>query len=117
MQVCSRKLTLGVAAPAPSAYDPFSVSGDAHTLMGGAPPDTRPTGDIDAWYRKLCTSSSGVLYEDSNLQVRPKHICPLITSVAPAVMLPLMCQSPLKHDYLMCGEGVLALLVLCFFWH
>lgn len=59
-----------MAAAAPAAYDPFSVSGDAHALMGGAPPDTRPLGDIGAWFRKLCTSASGVLYEDSNLQAR-----------------------------------------------
>ena len=49
--------------------DPFSVSGDLHGLMGGAPPEIRPTGDIAAWYQKLCTSSSGVLYEDTHLQV------------------------------------------------
>ena len=51
--------------------DPFSVSGDLHGLMGGAPPEVRPTGDIAAWYQKLCTSSSGVLYEDTYLQVLP----------------------------------------------
>ena len=49
--------------------DPFSVSGDLHGLMGGAPPEIRPVGDIAAWYQKLCTSSSGVLYEDTYLQV------------------------------------------------
>ena len=48
--------------------DPFSVSGDLHGLMGGAPPEIRPAGDIAAWYQKLCTSSSGVLYEDTYLQ-------------------------------------------------
>ena len=48
--------------------DPFSVSGDLHGLMGGAPPEIRPVGDIAAWYQKLCTSSSGVLYEDTYLQ-------------------------------------------------
>ena len=50
--------------------DPFSVSGDLHGLMGGAPPEIRPAGDIAAWYQKLCTSSSGVLYEDTYLQAR-----------------------------------------------
>jgi hypothetical protein len=39
--------------------------------MGGAPPEIRPTGDIAAWFRKLCTSPSGVLYEDTCLQVLP----------------------------------------------
>ena len=48
--------------------DPFSVSGDLHGLMGGAPPEIRPTGDIAAWYQKLCISSSGVFYEDTYLQ-------------------------------------------------
>lgn len=55
-------------AAAPSA-DPFGVSGDPHALMGGAPPQIRPAGDVDAWHRKLCTSASGVLYEDTCLQV------------------------------------------------
>ena len=50
--------------------DPFSVSGDLHGLMGGAPPEIRPVGDIAAWHQKLCTSSSGVLYEDTYLQAR-----------------------------------------------
>ncbi|BDA41202.1 AP-2 complex subunit alpha-1 [Coccomyxa sp. Obi] len=58
--------------PAPSAYDPFGVSGDPHALMGGPPPEIRPTGDIAAWYRKLCTAASGVLYEDTYLQVGMK---------------------------------------------
>ncbi len=54
---------------AASAGDPFSVSGDPHALMGGAPPESRPTGDLEAWHRKLCTSTSGILYEDTYLQV------------------------------------------------
>ncbi len=42
--------------------------------MGGPPPEIRPTGDIAAWYRKLCTATSGVLYEDTYLQARPCSI-------------------------------------------
>ncbi|CAK0759184.1 hypothetical protein CVIRNUC_002678 [Coccomyxa viridis] len=65
--------TPSAASPEPpkpvARDDPFSVSGDLHGLMGGAPPEIRPTGDIAAWYQKLCTSSSGVLYEDTYLQV------------------------------------------------
>lgn len=59
---------LSRAAP-PAASDPFSVSGDLHGLMGGAPPEIRPLGDVEAWHRKLCVSPSGVLYEDTHLQV------------------------------------------------
>lgn len=55
----------------PAASDPFSVSGDLHGLMGGAPPEIRPLGDVDAWHRKLCVSPSGVLYEDAYLQASP----------------------------------------------
>lgn len=66
--------------------DPFSVSGDLHGLMGGAPPEIRPVGDISAWYQKLCTSSSGVLYEDTYLQVTIIHMlctCFLRTLASP----------------------------------
>ena len=49
--------------------DPFSVSGDAHALVGGAPQEVQPLGDVDAWFRKLCAAPSGVLYEDASLQV------------------------------------------------
>lgn len=49
--------------------DPFSVSGDANALVGGAPQEVQPLGDVDAWFRKLCAAPSGVLYEDASLQV------------------------------------------------
>lgn len=49
--------------------DPFSVSGDAKALVGGAPQEVQPLGDVDAWFRKLCAAPSGVLYEDASLQV------------------------------------------------
>lgn len=52
------------------AYDPFSVSGDPNQLIGGAPPEMRPLGDVQEWYRKLITSNSGILYEDTFLQVK-----------------------------------------------
>lgn len=70
----SQPLTVVAAVAAPSAYDPFGVSGDPHALMGGPPPEIRPTGDIAAWYRKLCIAASGVLYEDTYLQARPCSI-------------------------------------------
>ena len=50
------------------AYDPFSVSGDPNQLIGGAPEGVRPVGDVQEWYRKLLTSSSGIFYEDAFLQ-------------------------------------------------
>ncbi|KAK9806309.1 hypothetical protein WJX72_009579 [[Myrmecia] bisecta] len=59
-------------APMPRASDPFSVSGDLHGLMGGAPPEIRPVGDPVEWFGKLCVSSAGVLYEDAHLQVGMK---------------------------------------------
>ena len=33
-------------------------------------------GDVDAWFRKLCSAPSGVLYEDAFLQVAdlPFHV-------------------------------------------
>jgi len=40
---------------------------------GGAEP-VRPIGDINDWFRKLCQSPSGVLYEDNYLQVAV-HLC------------------------------------------
>ena len=49
--------------------DPFSISGDANALVGGAPQEVQPLGDVDAWFRKLCAAPSGVLYEDASLQV------------------------------------------------
>ena len=52
--------------------DPFSVSGDPYALTGGqSGADLRPSGDTDEWFRRLCASSNGVLYEDSCLQVSP----------------------------------------------
>ena len=63
-----------LCAVVPAASDPFSVSGDLHGLMGGAPPEIRPLGDTEAWHRKLCVSPSGVLYEDAYLQVNPQSL-------------------------------------------
>lgn len=61
---------------ATGAADPFAIrSGGAPQgspvsppTAGGAEP-VRPVGDINDWFRKLCQSSSGVLYEDNYLQV------------------------------------------------
>ncbi len=66
------------AAPAPATYDPFSVSGDPNQLIGGPPPEIRPVGDIGEWFRKLATSSSGVLYEDTYLQVLHLSVATLL---------------------------------------
>lgn len=60
------------------AADPFAIrSGGAPQgppvsppVAGGAEP-VRPVGDINDWFRKLCQSPSGVLYEDNYLQVGP----------------------------------------------
>ena len=50
--------------------DPFSVSGDPYALTGGqGGAELRPSGDTDEWFRRLCATSNGVLYEDSCLQV------------------------------------------------
>ena len=46
-----------------------AFSGDADALVGGAPQDVQPVGDVDAWFRKLCAAPSGSLYEDASLQV------------------------------------------------
>lgn len=61
-----------------AAADPFAIrSGGppqgppvSPPTAGGAEP-VRPVGDINDWFRKLCQSSSGVLYEDNYLQVSP----------------------------------------------
>ena len=74
--------------------DPFSVSGDLHGLMGGAPPEIRPTGDIAAWYQKLCTSSSGVLYEDTYLQVLT---CPALSHPS-TLQCHRFCRSSFRHQ-------------------
>lgn len=58
------------------AADPFAIrSGGppqgppvSTPAAGGAEP-VRPVGDINDWFRKLCQSPSGVLYEDNYLQV------------------------------------------------
>ena len=58
------------------AADPFAIrSGGppqgppvSSPVAGGAEP-VRPVGDINDWFRKLCQSPSGVLYEDNYLQV------------------------------------------------
>ncbi len=59
--------------------DPFAMSGGGPSQ--GAPPSSppagaggaepvRPIGDINDWFRKLCQSPAGVLYEDNYLQAR-----------------------------------------------
>ena len=55
-------------------YDPFAISGDPSQLISGPQPtqppsSVTPIGDVEEWYRGLITSSSGVFYEDANLQV------------------------------------------------
>lgn len=63
------------------AADPFAISGggapqgppSSPAAAGGAEP-VRPIGDINDWFRKLCQSPSGVLYEDNYLQVT-LHFC------------------------------------------
>lgn len=39
----------------------------AAAAAGPAP--IQPIGDVGAWFRKLCASTSGILYEDQFLQV------------------------------------------------
>lgn len=41
----------------------------AAAAAGPAP--IQPIGDVGAWFRKLCASTSGILYEDQFLQVGP----------------------------------------------
>ena len=70
------------------AADPFAIrSGGppqgppvSPPVAGGAEP-VRPVGDINDWFRKLCQSPSGVLYEDNYLQVGA-----IVPAVDPAVM-------------------------------
>lgn len=60
-------LSPALAALAPLAQvsaNPFADSPPAH----GAGP-IQPIGDVQAWYRALCCSTSGLLYEDPYLQV------------------------------------------------
>lgn len=52
----------GLAVPGMSA-NPFADASETH------PRSIEPLGDISAWFRALCQAPSGVLYEDSNLQV------------------------------------------------
>ena len=50
--------------------DPFAVSGDPYALTGGQTgAQSQPAGDLDEWWRRLCASGTGVLYEDACLQV------------------------------------------------
>ncbi len=50
--------------------DPFAVSGDPYALTGGqGGAQARPAGDLEEWWRRLCASGTGVLYEDNCLQV------------------------------------------------
>lgn len=55
------------AAAAASVPDPFGA--DAFFAAAAGPPPIQPVGDVAAWFRKLCTSTSGILYEDAFLQV------------------------------------------------
>jgi AP-2 complex subunit alpha len=63
------------AAPAPAASaaaaaapDPFGADMFAAAAAAGPAP-IQPAGDVGAWFRKLCAATSGILYEDSFLQV------------------------------------------------
>ncbi|DBA96016.1 hypothetical protein WJX77_003113 [Trebouxia sp. C0004] len=70
----------GTPEPAqPSAADPFATSGGgapqgppSSPASAGSAEPVRPIGDINDWFRKLCQSPSGVLYEDNYLQVGVK---------------------------------------------
>ena len=59
------------AAPALAAAvvsdDPFAS--DAFFAAAAGPAPIQPLGDVAAWFRKLCTATSGILYEDAFLQV------------------------------------------------
>lgn len=64
------------------AADPFAVrSGGPPQGPPVSPPAAggaeavRPVGDINDWFRKLCQSPSGVLYEDNYLQVKTSSAC------------------------------------------
>lgn len=58
------------AAAAPAVPDPFGA--DAFFAAAAGPPPIQPTGDVAAWFRKLCTATSGILYEDQFLQIGVK---------------------------------------------
>ena len=68
-------LQCNMGASAAGAADPFAVRGGgaaqgppSSPAAPGGPEPVRPTGDINDWFRKLCQSPSGVLYEDNYLQ-------------------------------------------------
>jgi len=58
---------LGLVSPAAVSANPFASSSDSPVVTAAGP--IMPIGDIGAWYRAVCRGSSGVLYEDPNLQV------------------------------------------------
>lgn len=66
-------------AAAPPAADEYAAAAAAPLAAAAvgaeaapppAPPAIQPVGDVDAWFRKLATGGSGVLYEDPYLQVQ-----------------------------------------------
>lgn len=63
-------VTPAAAAPAAAAAapDPFGADMFAAAAAAGPAP-IQPIGDVGAWFRKLCASTSGILWEDQFLQV------------------------------------------------
>mmetsp|Transcript_9050 Transcript_9050/g.10464 ORF Transcript_9050/g.10464 Transcript_9050/m.10464 type:complete len:298 (+) Transcript_9050:2-895(+) len=65
--------TTAPPAATASAADPFAAM-EGMDLLGGAAPTAdagtiQPIGSIKEWYTKLCTTDTGVLYQDVNLQI------------------------------------------------
>lgn len=62
--------SLGEPAPAPAVgLAATALSAAPAPVQASAPAPIQPTGDVDAWLRKLASSASGVLYEDPYLQI------------------------------------------------
>lgn len=77
--------------------DPYASNASA----GSAP--IQPLADPAEWYRKLLTSSSGVFYEDSHLQVRARSPC--IARMHDAVLCQGSARCPLGPSLQCCSFG------------
>jgi hypothetical protein len=84
--------------------------------VGPAP--IQPVGDVQAWLRKLCTSSSGILYEDPFLQVRSWGVCAagdlraalcMLCVCALHALLGAVCAALLCHAQAACAVAAAAL--------
>lgn len=58
-----------------TSANPFAT-GDEEPQGGGQPQNSmEPVGDVAAWFAALCRSPTGILYEDSNIQIGIKMSC------------------------------------------